>query len=470
MNGRSKKLILNLLYAFGANGITMLVSLLTTLVLPRFVSIEEYGYSQLYIFYTNYIGFLHFGIPDGIYLRYGGYSYQKLDKPLFRSQFWISWVMESVVVLISWNIFRLGASTIEKQYVFFMLLCAALVVLPRTFCQMVLQTTDRINNYGIMLIIEKTVFAGLILCWIFVRNLSFKTIILSDIIGKMLSFIYVCFICRDIIWGNIINIKSCLQELKLNIQAGSKLMLANIASLLLIGIIRIGIEYQWNIETYGKVSLAINISNFILVFINAIGIVIFPMLKKMPSSILPDLYQKLKMVLSVLFLGFLILYYPMQFIIKLWIPQYSISLKYMVLIFPMCVYESFISLLINTYMKSLRKESALAIINIISLVISIALTIISAVMLKNLLLAFIAIHIVYMLRFIIADKYLTQNMHIKSNNGQILFLCILFSILSWCLSIGQSCILYMILYIVYFVKNRKELIKAYNSLVNTIMK
>ena len=50
VNGRSKKLILNLLYAFGANGITMLVSLLTTLVLPRFVSIEEYGYSQLYIF------------------------------------------------------------------------------------------------------------------------------------------------------------------------------------------------------------------------------------------------------------------------------------------------------------------------------------------------------------------------------------------------------------------------------------
>ena len=64
VNGRSKKLILNLLYAFGANGITMLVSLLTTLVLPRFVSIEEYGYSQLYIFYTNYIGFLRKAMYD----------------------------------------------------------------------------------------------------------------------------------------------------------------------------------------------------------------------------------------------------------------------------------------------------------------------------------------------------------------------------------------------------------------------
>lgn len=44
---------------------------------------EEYGYCQLHLFYSSYVGFLHFGWNDGIYLRYGGKNYIELDKKLF---------------------------------------------------------------------------------------------------------------------------------------------------------------------------------------------------------------------------------------------------------------------------------------------------------------------------------------------------------------------------------------------------
>ncbi len=465
MNDKVSKILCNLIYAFSANGITMVVSVITMLVIPKFISVEEYGYSQLYIFYANYIGFLHLGIPDGIYLRYGGKSYKELNKSLFLSQYWLSFLLEILIVVCITFSFCINVNIPEKKYVFFMLAIAAVIVLPRTFFQMVLQATNKIGAYGKMLVIEKIIYCLMLFLFIYLKELNFRTIILSDIIGKLFAFLYTCLVCKVMLFGKFISLKNALYELSLNLRAGSKLMLANVATLLLIGVIRIGIEYQWDIEVYGKVSLAINVSNFILVFINAIGIVIFPVLKRMPSQILPELYERLKLIFAVVFSGFLILYYPMQIVIKSWLPQYEISLQYMVLIFPMCVYECFVSMLINTYMKSLRKEKELAFINGISLLVSVALTILSTIILKNLIFSFVSIHIVYMLRFIIADVYLCKVLKKQCNTLGLIILCVAFSVSGWYLDTLQSCLIYSVLYIGYIVINKKKLYKAYKEIL-----
>ena len=446
----------------------MIVSVLTMLIIPKFISVEEYGYSQLYIFYANYIGFLHLGIPDGIYLRYGGKSYKELDKSLFLSQYWLSYFGEIIIVICISFTLIINASIPEKKYVFFMLAAAAIIVLPRTYFQMILQATDRISEYGKMLVIEKIIYCIMLSLFILTSDLNFKVIIISDIIGKLCAFLYTCFVCRDMLFGKMVTLKNAICELIYNLKAGSKLMLANVATLLLIGVIRIGIEHQWDIEVYGKVSLAINVSNFILVFINAIGIVIFPMLKRMPSHILPELYERLKIIFAVIFSGFLIIYYPMQLIIKSWLPQYEVSLQYMVLIFPMCVYECFVSMLINTYMKSLRKEKELALINSLSLFISVVLTIISTIVCKNLILSFVSIHIVYMFRFIIADIYLCKVLKKKSHTLGLVILCTVFSVSGWYLNSVQSCLLYLTFYIVYILINKKNVITAFKDLLSDI--
>ena len=73
--------IISLLKGFsisiGANLVTIMVSLIVTLILPKFISVEQYGYWQVYLFYTTYIGIFHLGITDGIYLRYGGKQYEE---------------------------------------------------------------------------------------------------------------------------------------------------------------------------------------------------------------------------------------------------------------------------------------------------------------------------------------------------------------------------------------------------------
>lgn len=67
-----KGIIKNAFYATSANSLSMLASVLLSFVLPKFVSIVDYGYWQFFILYSGYVGFLHLGFCDGLYLRYGG--------------------------------------------------------------------------------------------------------------------------------------------------------------------------------------------------------------------------------------------------------------------------------------------------------------------------------------------------------------------------------------------------------------
>ncbi len=46
---------------------TMLVFLI-----PRLMSVEEYGYWRLFLLYAGYVGFLHFGFADGALLKWAG--------------------------------------------------------------------------------------------------------------------------------------------------------------------------------------------------------------------------------------------------------------------------------------------------------------------------------------------------------------------------------------------------------------
>ena len=89
-----KSFLKRLSISFLANFITIMVSLAATVILPKFLELEQYGYWQVYLFYTSYVGLMHLGLNDGIYLRYGGESYNKLDYSMFHGQYKILLIVE----------------------------------------------------------------------------------------------------------------------------------------------------------------------------------------------------------------------------------------------------------------------------------------------------------------------------------------------------------------------------------------
>lgn len=55
-----------------ANVVNLIISVGNGFLLPKFLSVESYAALKTFLLYTSYIGVLHFGYVDGIYMKYGG--------------------------------------------------------------------------------------------------------------------------------------------------------------------------------------------------------------------------------------------------------------------------------------------------------------------------------------------------------------------------------------------------------------
>ena len=168
---------------------------------------------------------------------------------------------------------------------------------------------------------------------VFAQKDSFSLIIGTDLIGKFVALLYAFYHCRDIVFGRFGPFKEAFADVVANVKVGIKLMLANVASLLILGVVRWSIEREWNVSVFGKISLTLSISNLMMLFIRSVSMVLLPTLRRTDSSKYASIYSNLKIGFLVSMFGALLLYYPLNSFLLYWLPAYADSLKYMAILF-----------------------------------------------------------------------------------------------------------------------------------------
>ncbi|MGH0431844.1 lipopolysaccharide biosynthesis protein [Bacillus hominis] len=466
MNSSVKKFARNFSYTFITHLLATVISIVLILIVPRFISINDYGYWQLYIFYISYISYMSLGLTDGAYLRYGGYEYKDLNKKVFVSQYWFLVVLEIFISSSIVLFYILVSPGTSKTMVVLFTCLAGILIVPRSLLMFMLQATNRIKESSIMLMIERVIYFILVITFLISGIKQFEYLIVADIIGKIFSVFYSVYVCKELVIGKFEPLKVSIREIVINISVGSKLLFANLASMLIIGIVRFFIEANWSIETFGKVALTLSISNMLMLFINAIAAVLFPTLKRTPQERLPAIYKMVRTLITIPLLGILVFYYPLKVILSAWLPQYADSLTYMAVLFPMCLYEGKMLLLVNTYLKTLRKEKWMLIINLITVAMSLALTCISVFLLNSLNLTILCIIILLAFRCIVAEIYLARFLNIKVKKDIILevIITIIFIVISWYLSVISALFIYLVVYAIYLVIKKNDIIDLWRNI------
>lgn len=468
---RKNKILQNLSYSVLANGTSTLVSMILVLFVPKIVGVREYSYWQLFLFYASYVGFFHFGWADGVYLRFGGKKYNDLDKEYFHTQFWLLTILEIILgtaIAVSAILF---VPDIDKKYVFIAVGICCVLQIPRTFLQYVLQATDKIVNYAKNFLWEKILYAVLVVVFLLLGFRDFRVLVLADLIARGFTLILLANECRDIVFKKVSFIRTGLQDAWTNISVGIKLMFGNIASNLLLGIVRWAIQNYWSVETFGRVSLSITASNLLMTFIGAVSIVIYPMLKNVNEKEYPAVYTKMRNSLMIPVLGLLVVYYPAKVILSWWLPQYAESLKYMALLFPMCVFESKMVMLINTYLKALREEKKIMFINWCAVVITLISTGILVYGLNNLTLTILSLTCLMGVRCCIGEIMLSKIIRINIWKDIIVewVLIFVFIISGWLMNSFMVTVIYATAYFLYLFWKR-EPVKQIIEMVRASLK
>ncbi|MFR4286061.1 MAG: lipopolysaccharide biosynthesis protein [Enterococcus italicus] len=466
MKKRTSDFLKSFSYTFSSNLVSLIVSTLVILLVPKLIGVKEYGYWQLYLFYTSYVGFMHFGWIDGIYLRYGGDMYEDLDKKVFYSQF-IQLVIIQIVLAFLILIFSLFTVTDRnKEFIIIVVSLAMILLNLRTFFLFIMQATNRIKEYAQVIMLDRIIYIILILLFLGIGFRNFKILIIADIFGKILTLFLSMYYCKEISYRKINDYFMTINETICNINVGIKLMFANIASTLLIGVIRLAIETNWNVATFGKISLTLSISSMMMTFINAVGVIMFPLLRRTEKSKLDDIYSSIRDSLMAFLLLSLLIYYPLKAVMVIWLPNYAESLVFMAFVFPMFVYEGKMALLINTYLKTLRYENAMMKINLISLGLCLIITFFSARVFNSLDITVLNIIIVLFIRTALAESFLAGKLKIHIIKDMLLegTLTVIFIISGWFIDSWNSLTIYLLAYIFYLILKKKELNQSFNKI------
>lgn len=450
----------NTVYVFFAQMVSYGLSFLTSFILPGFLGVTPYAYYQVYVFYTSYVGLLHFGFADGIYLRFGSFDYSKFPKKLFRSFILFLTTFDFIILL-----FFIFIASVEKdpckRFAYYFSALNIVVINLNTLFNYINQISGRIKKYSFVVVAEKVQIIIAIILLIFAKQINFKYVIAVDFIAKLIVLLINIYNCRELIFGKRVHLKSALPECFENFNVGIKLMLANFMGMLVMGLGKFILEKFGTVSDFGLYSFAVSSTNLAMMFVTSVSMILYPILCRIDKNNLPRLFSMLNQLLCSIIFVMLLMYYPLIFVVHHWLTKYVPILNYLYLLFPIVIMSSKMELLINTFYKSLREEKAMLKANMSSVIMFLVIAVPIFFYNRSILTIVWATLITFVWRCYASEIYLKKRMGIKymGNIFQEIMVAIVFIISTGLLKGIAGLCLYVSFVTLYFILNRRLIIK-----------
>ena len=447
----------NFVYAFGAQGLQLLQSVLWSLLIPKLLGVEEFGYWQLFIFYTQYGGFIHFGLIDGIYLREGGKEYAKLDFPFlgYQLRMFMVWQLLALLPFIYLGIIN---DTPARAYVIIASCLFVFLSNVSGYLMYILQAVNEIKAVAFGRVVMTMAF---ILCTIFLigfRITRFEPYIVSYIFSNFLCELYYIAKSKDIFKRLFASsLPWYFQGMLGNMKLGIVLLLANICGMLILGYGRFLVDHAWGIKAFSIVSFAFMFVNFFMTFVMQASLVLFPELRRWSEDKVNTFYMEKRRILSLYSPLVLLLYMPIYYFVQFWLPQYLESVKYLLFLMPLCIFDTKMNLFCNTLFKVFSHVRQLLFCNIVALACSICLISLSIYWIVSIKAVVISMLLAIAVRSIVAEVLLAKDLGSKDVWKYIvpeLLLIALFILLNNFLSIWMAFIAYCIIILFRFLLDK----------------
>ena len=255
---------------FITNVIGMLFSLITNFALPKYTSIETYAEIRTYQLYVTYIGVLHLGYIDGVYLKYGGRELSAILPDDLARQHHTLFCFQLFATLL------LAIPSVITRNV--TLAAFTLSVLPFNMAQyykLLYQATGEFSRYSILM--------NLTSLFIFLANLAMLFVFRAQshatfLAGYVLVYLVV-WVISEVQFGRLPRRESCStgawREMCSNIKSGVLLMLGNFSSILLTSIDRWFVMFFLNTQAYALYSFAVSIESMLNVVVTPISTTLY---------------------------------------------------------------------------------------------------------------------------------------------------------------------------------------------------
>ena len=358
----------NIRSSFIAQLSSIFVSIGMGLILPRFLSVEDYGYWQLFVIYSVCFELLLLGVPNGFFLKNAGrvnsdYSYLK------------SALITLIVINIAVSIIVILFTDKEEleAFVYYWIGIAIVIVNSGTFFSYILRSENDVRfDCTATILLNISIVAGFSTLFYFNINniyLVIEIYVLSFVIRDVLLF----WRKRVLFCAKTVFTNAFLKDLISDIKMGIKALLIDYTNILMFGICRLICKSDMGVIIFSMLSFALSLVMLAINFVNQVGLSILPALRQLDENSIIDSYIKFRNFTSNLFLTLMITYKPANFVLSLWLPKYADSFVFILILFPLIIYDGKMQTVFSLFLKLLRKETLLLKINMIYLFSSVTI-------------------------------------------------------------------------------------------------
>lgn len=402
------------------NIVLLIFGILIGFLLPKILTVYDYGVFRKFNLYYSYLTLLHFGFITGIYLKNGGKKYNETNKKKFSFYFRFLFIFEVVLSLLL-IIPICFIQSLQMKFILLSLSVNIIFVNLIMFFQYVEQATSEFSKYSVLNIVKSVLnFLPLLILLLFflAKNnyiINYKYYIVFFTMSNFLSTIVYVFSHKDIVFSK--SERASNAEIKEIFKIGIPLMIGNLISTLLLNVDRQFVDIFFTPEEYAIYAFAYSLMSLITTCLSALTVVFFPYLKRANIEYMKEKYNFFLSIISSIISILLILYFPLVLFIQWFLPDYIGSLQVFRIIFPGVVLLCSITCIMHNYYLSLNKEKVYLFYSLIVLVISIVANIIAYILFKNFIAISCASVISLAVWYIVEDRYLKKTFKIHSNKN-----------------------------------------------------
>lgn len=451
----------NILRIFSANFLTMISGILLGFVVPAVLSVDSYAYFKTYTFYISYIGLLHLGFVDGMYIKYGGKELIDLDKSEFKLEHRVFIIFQIIITLLC-----LVIALVKKDIILILFSLSIIPINTFAFFSLFYQSIGEFKKYTNITYVYTIIYLllNVILAVVF-RNDNYILYCITSIIANGIVFLYLEFKYFKQFKGIKAKYDSKVWN---NIKVGFFILLGNLSVLMFYAIDRWFIKFFYTVSDFAYYSFAISMLNIINLLISSISIAFFNYLSKGENV---EKIKKLKHYFLILGVFASFGYFVFAGIVNIILRKYIPALDIIAVSFASYPYMIVINALYVNLYKARKKEKMYFKVVIFMVIISAFYNTIAMIINKNP----VSIAVATTLSFITWYLYSVKDFrYLKSTKKEILYLGIntvsflaLSNFFNWLIG---GVVYFLIAIVTTIILFKKEILEIYRIIVKSRFK
>lgn len=335
-----------------ANIVNMLFNLLTSFMLPKFLTLDCYAEIKTYQLYIGYCGFLHLGYADGMYIKYGGKTINDIDKKDLGADIQTLFVFQIVITILC-----LIPSLVMSQ---FTLVACVMSILPLNmvaYYKLLLQAVGDFKPYARLLNLTVTMnlAANVILL-----AMGFHTNYHLYLVLYVIVEYVVLIICSVVVYRQEIIVpfgskpRFQYDVLNQNVQKGFLLMLGNFSSMILTGMDRWFIKALMNNVAFAQYSFAVSLEGLMNVAVTPVSTTLYNYFCVYhEDQSLHSIKNKIVLFASIL----ISCMYPAKFVVEMFLSNYNSSIDVITWLFAGQLYFIIVKCFYVNLYKAEKKQN-----------------------------------------------------------------------------------------------------------------